>query len=86
MRETYEIRLFTQYLPVIAPDVTISKASPSLATILRGIVDGHAADVQVAHQVPELPIFRRVGAIHLALTDDDHQLRHLVGQAHSPGE
>ena len=49
MRETYEIRLFTNYLPVIAPDVTISKASPSLATILRGIVDD--------------PRFKRVGEL-----------------------
>jgi hypothetical protein len=41
--------LFTNYLPVIAPDVTISKASPSLATILRGIVDD--------------PRFKRVGEL-----------------------
>lgn len=38
MREAYEIRLFTQYLPLIAPEFSIPKEAPALATILCGVV------------------------------------------------
>lgn len=38
MREAYEIRLFTQYLPLIDPEVIIPKGAPALATILCGVV------------------------------------------------
>jgi hypothetical protein len=50
MRETYEIRLFTQYAPLIARETTIPREVPSVATILRGTVDD--------------PQFKRVGELN----------------------
>lgn len=49
MQETYEIRLFTQYLPLIAREITAPEELPSVATILRGVVGD--------------PQFRRVGEL-----------------------
>ena len=39
MRETYEIRLFAEYLSLISPPITIPKDVSPLVAILRGTVD-----------------------------------------------